>query len=459
MLKGMKNKTFLFIPLLVFLGNSLLFSQEESVSVRDAALATGLAFTVNVFFNSADRIILNEDFAAVNPHSIKRNLTHRWWWDTDDFATNQFGHPYQGSLYFNAGRANGLDFFQSLALAGFGSLTWEEFGETDLPSMNDIITTPLCGAIFGEVFHRLYIDADALCPALAWIISPMDGLNNILTGRESNCYGRVEELDLLLKGGREYSRTDFSSSASYDEMMRYAGGGGVHIQYGKGIGHDTKEVFDTFTLDLDTSFSSNYYKADFSIDGFFWSHGLYFEESEGTFGVNLMYEGEWASNAVFSNAGLGIKYLYEKNFLDSGVRFTFFAQADNIFMGTRSLYSLYKRRSDFSDSSNPPRFYNFGYGALAKTGFSLGNSFWGTLYGEVSADFLLPFLGSEVKGARCKRNFMVEAKAGYEHMITRGCSLGISDNFTYKADRYRSEPDTVQVFNSFDVYAKVWFIR
>lgn len=287
MLKGMKNKTFLFIPLLVFLGNSLLFSQEESVSVRDAALATGLA----------------------------------------------------------------------------------------------------------------------------WIISPMDGQNNIL---------------------------------------RYAGGGGVHIQYGKGIGHDTKEVFYTFTLDLETSFSSNYYKADFSIDGFFWSHGLYFEESEGTFGVNLMYEGEWASNAVFSNAGLGIKYLYEKNFLDSGVRFTFFAQADNIFMGTRSLYSLYKRRSDFSDSSNPPRFYNFGYGALAKTGFSLGNSFWGTLYGEVSADFLLPFLGSEVKGARCKRNFMVEAKAG---------SLGISDNFTYKADRYRSEPDTVQVFNSFDVYAKVWFIR
>ena len=104
----------------------------------------------------------------MNPHSIKRNLTHRWWWDTDDFASNQFGHPYQGSLYFNAGRAN----------------------------------------------------------------------------------GRVEELDLLLKGGREYSRTDFSSSASYDEMMRYAGGDGVHIQYGKGIGHDTKEVFDTFTIDL-----------------------------------------------------------------------------------------------------------------------------------------------------------------------------------------------------------------
>ena len=39
-----------------------------------------------------------------------------WEWDLDDFTVNQFGHPYQGNNYFTAGRANGLDYWESAAL-------------------------------------------------------------------------------------------------------------------------------------------------------------------------------------------------------------------------------------------------------------------------------------------------------------------------------------------------------
>jgi hypothetical protein len=47
----------------------------------------------------------------------------------------------QGSNYYNAGRANGLSFYESAAMAAFGSATWEFYGETNKPSLNDYINT------------------------------------------------------------------------------------------------------------------------------------------------------------------------------------------------------------------------------------------------------------------------------------------------------------------------------
>jgi hypothetical protein len=38
--------------------------------------------------------------------------------------------------------------------AAFGSATWEFFGETNKPSLNDFINTTLGGIAFGEMFHR-----------------------------------------------------------------------------------------------------------------------------------------------------------------------------------------------------------------------------------------------------------------------------------------------------------------
>ena len=77
-----------------------------------------------------------------------------WVWDLDDFVVNQFGHPYQGSNYFTTGRANGLSFRESAAVTAFGSATWEYYGETNSPSLNDLINTTLGGIALGEMFHR-----------------------------------------------------------------------------------------------------------------------------------------------------------------------------------------------------------------------------------------------------------------------------------------------------------------
>ena len=116
---------------------------------------------LNVFVNRLDAWVRDAHdldgvaWPRVTPRTWSRNIRLGWTWDTDAFVTNMFAHPYHGSMYFNAGRANGLDFWESVPLAFLGSLTWEYFGETYQPSMNDLYNTGFGGIVLGEVYHRL----------------------------------------------------------------------------------------------------------------------------------------------------------------------------------------------------------------------------------------------------------------------------------------------------------------
>ena len=92
--------------------------------------------------------------AEITPETWWENMQQGWVWDLDDFTVNQVGHPYQGSNYYTAGRANGLSFYESAAVAAFGSTTWEYYGETNHPSLNDFINTTLGGIALGEMLHR-----------------------------------------------------------------------------------------------------------------------------------------------------------------------------------------------------------------------------------------------------------------------------------------------------------------
>lgn len=45
-------------------------------------------FTLNMTIWGFDRFIMKEDFAYVNMHTIKRNLSHSFVWDNDQMGTN-----------------------------------------------------------------------------------------------------------------------------------------------------------------------------------------------------------------------------------------------------------------------------------------------------------------------------------------------------------------------------------
>ena len=116
--------------------------------------AAGEMFDLNVGLWAFDRYVLDGHYARISWNTIKANFKNGFDWDNDHLSTNMFAHPYHGSLYFNAGRANGFNFWQSELFALGGSAMWEMFMESEYPSKNDIIATPIGGAALGEVFYR-----------------------------------------------------------------------------------------------------------------------------------------------------------------------------------------------------------------------------------------------------------------------------------------------------------------
>jgi Domain of unknown function (DUF3943) len=157
---------------------------------------------VNVAYELAN-LIRGQVTARITPKSWWENMQQGWVWDLDDFTVNQIGHPYQGNNYFNTGRANGLSFYESAALTAFGSATWEYYGETNHPSLNDFINTTLGGIALGEMFHRaawLVRDTHKTGRGRLWneigatVIDPITGLNRFLTGDASRVVDKPPEM-------------------------------------------------------------------------------------------------------------------------------------------------------------------------------------------------------------------------------------------------------------------------
>ena len=141
--------------------------------------------------------------ARVTPKTWWTNMQQGMVWDLDDFTVNQIGHPYQGSNYYNAGRANGLSFFESAAVTAFGSATWEFFGETNHGSLNDFINTTLGGITLGEMFHRtgwLIRNTHATGKGRLWseigatALDPITGLNRFASGDSSRVTDKPSDL-------------------------------------------------------------------------------------------------------------------------------------------------------------------------------------------------------------------------------------------------------------------------
>ena len=102
----------------------------------------------------------------------KKSLGERWMehvttkpvWDEDDWVINYIGHPFFGAVYYTMARNDGLDIFESALFSTVMSTFFWEYGYeafAEIPSIQDLIFTPLLGAFLGEGLHQLEIMLDA----------------------------------------------------------------------------------------------------------------------------------------------------------------------------------------------------------------------------------------------------------------------------------------------------------
>lgn len=207
---------------------------------------------INAGILTFDRFALNQDFAHVTLQTVKRNakLSH-WFWDNDKMYTNLMSHPYHGNLYYNAARSNGLSFAASSLYSIAGSLMWEIGGESELLSVNDILSTPVGGIALGETTHRLadLITDDTqtgprrfLSEAAVMLINPVRGFNRLLHGESWRRHSTrttfvPEHLVIDVAAGLRHLHTSGRSRSGINTAYV-----GMDIEYGSAVAKpaDTK---------------------------------------------------------------------------------------------------------------------------------------------------------------------------------------------------------------------------
>lgn len=160
-----------------------------------AAIELGLAEVLPWTF---DKFLKRAPYANISFKTVAHNLNPgSWAWDNDNFQTNQFGHPYHGSMFYSAFRANGYSFWQSAPAAFVGSYIWESTAENQAPAPNDFINTGFGGVVLGEMTYRIsnkIVNEHARGfkrqeeEVLAFVVNPMNGLTRLLNGK----WGKVK---------------------------------------------------------------------------------------------------------------------------------------------------------------------------------------------------------------------------------------------------------------------------
>ncbi|MDB5134397.1 MAG: hypothetical protein JWP37_1000 [Mucilaginibacter sp.] len=221
---------------------------------------------INVFTWSLDRFILKDDFSHIGPSTWKYNIQKGWEWDADRFGINFIGHPYTGSMTFNAARSQGYSYLQSVPFAVGGSLMWEYFGENTRPSYNDVINTPVNGAFLGEIFYRLSSNIlddrttggnRVFREVAAGLIDPVRGLNRLLQGksfrRTTTEVYQKEPLNITLSAGvhkiNEDNKTVFGRGPTNTLLN-------IQLDYGNPFEITRRKPFDVFRFRTEFSFGS-----------------------------------------------------------------------------------------------------------------------------------------------------------------------------------------------------------
>jgi len=277
----------------------------------------------NLLLGSYNKYVTESDFAQINTETIKANFKAGWGWDADDFTTNMWKHPFQGSIYFNTARSNGYNYWISLLMASFGSLHWEYFMEIEHPSINDFITTSLQGAIFGEVFYRISsLVIDETTPKKrVWRelgvtgFNPGRAVNRVIYGRSfrvinENLYTTKPYKLNFIMGVNDHSQSN------YYKTQKRRGFIGFNYFYGDLFRQKKYTPLDIFSFETEFQFKPEFSIVKFRIFGILLGKAFNLNQENNInskFIIGLFHYTDFLRNDVFDigavNIGPGISYL------------------------------------------------------------------------------------------------------------------------------------------------------
>jgi hypothetical protein len=275
---------------------------------RNVGLAIGEMAGINALVWFYNEYIRQGGFTHVSPSSFWANVSDGFFFDDNHFSNNLFGHPYHGSLYYNAARSNGLNYWESLPFAIMGSFFWECCGEVHPPAINDWVATSIGGIAIGEVLYRAgssFLDNEATGAERifkeigGFLVNPMRGFNRLVSGRAarvqpnpSDPYDRIPpdlnnfaKLGVRLIGDRTTTESFQTDTEELDGFFEF------DLNFGDPWRNTRRKPFDFFTLSLQLNFTDKELIGRLQIWGNLYSKELNKSENvHHVFGITQNYD-------------------------------------------------------------------------------------------------------------------------------------------------------------------------
>lgn len=141
---------------------------NEELTAPQKRLAEGFLYTQAFMISTVVVLwMMPESVSKWDKDALQeKSLSQRWKehvqegpvWDHDDFAINYIGHPVSGAWYYTAARGYGISPEGSFLYSAFlSTFVWEYGYEAfaEIPSWQDIFSTPIIGSFMGEGFYYL----------------------------------------------------------------------------------------------------------------------------------------------------------------------------------------------------------------------------------------------------------------------------------------------------------------
>ena len=261
--------------------------------------------TANIIPATFNRFITKDPYSYI---SFKNFIDHQrlsvWDWDDNEFTTNHLDHPYHGQLYFNAFRSNGYNFYQSSVATFVGSYIWETGGETQAPSINDLVNTTYGGIILGEITHRIarnILGRGSRHSRIrksneigAFFVNPVNGLNRLIDGKwgKVDPYNAVDSSTIWAEVNVGVRRFD-AREGDILEKGKNGSYGRLRLWYSNGP-QNIKRPFDQFYVNLEFGKGDSTFINAVNVHALLYAN-KFFKTKRGN------HHGAWSANYDFYN--------------------------------------------------------------------------------------------------------------------------------------------------------------
>ena len=352
------------------------------------------------------------------------------------------GHPYQGVFYYQAARSNNWHFYASAANALLGSLVWEIFCEPARGSINDVITTPLSGVVFGEVLHRLYYSAENLPGVLRFFISPFDFLNRYIPGGNPPAKPKGELWHLDASAGLFFGVQSRINPTGEGFGHAFAPGASVSLTAVYGNPFTTyvpwSDPFRAFELIINIDGSYPVYQVGIFANGMLYSMPYATKKTEGVTGLSLHFDTLWGGNVSFGGTLLDFTLTNRRPFSVGNVDFKLHAGA--LLFGSANTFDAKADLSGWSSEEVQV------YGSGANLKFSIGiNDTPAGDFAFASSFFFMPLYYDKAGYADWgDMVFFWNPSLNWAFRLTRRVTLSVSLSDAFCVELFNEKQDIIE---------------